>query len=361
MPLASAPDLLAGPAASHGHVSILERLIVNGIICKSPTVFFESESTGMSVPPQFYEAQPQIYNAQQQYYGGYAPQNVVYQPVQPVGFVDPSLIVQPTATIETKSAEVIQLEEQVKDLQKKLRSTLEYLQDAQVLKPRLVVLVEPETEDVVVRKGHSNQSEIFFSALAAQTVSSETVKVAKLETYEEVFVEPRQLPNGNWVNVELKVPKTRPKVKKTSIPIAKLPKGADITEFVAETGTKLSPDLLNALRRAAEKGPEHIRFAFANAQSAEWGPVTFLSFFFFAISGFLPCRLADGFPFRGEHYRCLLSRLVELEDTAAKLYLCGPCLLNCRGRIALSAPLEHLFCVAILASAAARGETPINP
>lgn len=191
----------------------------------------------------------------------------------PVGYVEAPPIVMSTAAPEKNPVAV--LEEQVKDLQNKLRTALEYLHEANVLKPRYVILIEPEMEDVLVRK--ANPSDIFVGSSGLPGLQlggpTEVARVQKQELYDDVITEQRQLQDGTWANVEVRVQKTRPKMRKTPIPMAKLPKGFDITEFTSETGSKLSPALLAALRRAAEKAPEPIRMAFEKATSAEWGPM----------------------------------------------------------------------------------------
>ena len=176
------------------------------------------------------------------------------------------------AAAATKSDDVLRLEEQVRDLQKKLRRSLEFMQETQVLKPRQIVLLEPDTEEATFRKQPMN--DVFLGGQYYPTKEAlEIVKIPKTEAYEETTLEPRLLATGVWANVEVKVQKTRPVFKRTPIPIAKLPRGCDVTEYVSEVGTPLSPELLASLRRAAEQGPEPIRIAFSKAVAAEWGPV----------------------------------------------------------------------------------------
>jgi hypothetical protein len=208
----------------------------------------------------FYGSYGQTVSFPQQYY---AHPVVAEHPVQSTPVIVGS---------SSKSEDVLRLEEQVRDLQKRLRRSLEFMQETQVLKPRQIVLLEPETEEATVRKHPTN--DVFLGGQYYPTKEAlEIVKIPKTEVYEESMFEPRLLSTGVWANVEVKIQKTRPIFKRTPIPIAKLPRGSDVTEYVSEIGTPLSPELLAALRRAAEQGPEPIRNAFSKAVAAEWGPV----------------------------------------------------------------------------------------
>ena len=235
---------------------------------------------------------------QQPLYGSYV-QPTYYS--QPAGFVEQPPYITVTTAIPDQSATlqksttVAELEGQVKDLQKKLRSALEYLQEASVIKPRYIILLEPEMEEVFVRKADPN--DIFVNPSLQPNGPVEVTRIPKQESYDDVITEQRQLRDGSWANVEVKVQKTRPKMRRTPIPVAKLPKGFDLTDFVSETGSKVSPELLNALRRSAEKAPELIRLAFEKATAAEWGPVRISS------NSFTDCIY-------GHHFLKFISKLI---------------------------------------------------
>ena len=112
-----------------------------------------------------------------------------------------------------------------------------------------IVEVEKETTKTKVPV-YANQviGGIPQTVLTHQEVSQSN---PKLESYFIEVDEPRQLPNGQWVNVKTKVEKFRPKTKSTSskrYTLKGVPPGANPLEFSADDGVLLSSEFVKAVK-----------------------------------------------------------------------------------------------------------------